>query len=158
MLSPSCTLAGDVPNGGARRARVVCGCSGVVAANVCIRLCIRLLECWNSIAMAPMTLCMLVAWVVRVSVEASIRLSVLRLMLFVRVVSLSSTVATKSLIVLVNSFSETKGDEVALCIAWAFCARTSRTGACASRIAVGFGEVPSMLPLCGKKSTRLPKM
>ena len=158
-MSPSCALANVGPKVGGRRPEVTCGSSGVVAASACMRLCIRWLEFWNSKAIALMTLCILVACVVRVSVEASMRLSVLRLILLVRVVSLSSTVATKSLMVLVKTFSESKGEETAvLCMAWAFWARTYRTGACANRIAVGFGAVPSMLPLCGKKSTRLPRM
>ena len=110
-------------------------------------------------AIALMMLCMLVAWVLSVSVDASIRLSVFRFMLLVRVVSLPLTISTSSLMVLVKNFSETSGDDAAvLLIAWAFWAMTSRTGACASRIAVGFGSVPSMLPLCGMKSTLLPSM
>ena len=48
------------------------------------------------------------------SVEASMRLSVLRLMLFVSVVSFSSTVLTSSFIVLVKSFSDTRGEEAAV--------------------------------------------
>lgn len=68
--------------------------------------------------MAFIMLCMLVAWDLRVSVEASMRKSVLRLMLCVSVVSLSSIVSASSFIALVKSFSETSGEDVAvLCIA-----------------------------------------
>ena len=54
---------------------VWCG-SGDVAASVCMMLCMRLLECWNSAAMALIMLWMFVAWVLRVSVDASILWSV----------------------------------------------------------------------------------
>ena len=78
------------------------GGSGEVAANVCMMF-------WN-----------IVVWVLSVSVEASICLSVLRLMLLVSVVNLSSTVSTSSLMVLVN-FSNTRGEVAAvLLIAWVF--------------------------------------
>lgn len=69
-------------------------------------------------AMAFIMLCMLVAWDLRVSVEASMRKSVLRLMLCVSVVSLSSIVSASSFIALVESFSKTSGEDAAvLCIA-----------------------------------------
>ena len=93
-----------------------------------------------------------------VSVEVSIFLSVFKLMLSMSVVSLPSTVSTNSRMVLVKSFYETRGEEAALLMAWAFCAMTSRTGACARRMAVGLGSILSMLPLWGIKSTRLPRM
>ena len=109
--------------------------------------------------MALIMLWMFVACALRVSVEASMRMSVLRLMLLVRVVSLLSIVSANSLMVLVKSFSETSGeDAVVLLMAWIFCAITSRTGAWASRMAVWLGAVPSILPLCGTKSTRRPRM
>ena len=65
-------------------------------------------------AIALMMLWMLVAWVLSVSVDASIRMSVLRLMLLVSDVSLSSIVSTSSFIVLVKSFSETSGEAAAV--------------------------------------------
>ena len=81
-------------------------------------------------AMALMMLWMLVACVLSVSVEASIRMSVLRLILWVRVVSLSSMDSVSSFKALVKSFSDTSGEDAAvLCIAWAFWAMTSPTGA-----------------------------
>ena len=72
--------------------------------------------------------CMFVACVLNVSVEASICLSVLRLILLASVVSLPSTVSISSLMVLVKNFSDTRGEDAAvLCIAWAFWAMTSCT-------------------------------
>ena len=68
-----------------------------------------------------MMLWMFVACVLRMSVDASIRMSVLRLMLLVSVVSLSSIVSASSFMALVKSFSETSGeDAVVLLIAWIF--------------------------------------
>ena len=68
-----------------------------------------------------MMLWMFVACVLRVSIEASIRMSVLRLMLLVSVVNLSSIVLASSLMALVKSFSETSGkDAMVLLIAWTF--------------------------------------
>ena len=85
------------------------------------------------------------------------RISVLRLMLWVRVVSLSSMVSVRSFKALVKSRSDTSGEDAAvLDIAWAFWAITSRTGAWASRMAVELGATPSILPLCGTKSTLRP--
>ena len=73
---------------------------------------------------------MLVACVVSVSVDAATCLSVLRLMVLASIVNFSSTVSTRSLIILVKSCSETRGVVVAvLFIAWIFWAMTSRTGA-----------------------------
>ena len=93
-----------------------------------------------------------------VSVEVSIFLSVFKLMLLASVVSLPSTVSTYSRMVLGKSFFETSGEEAALLMASAICARTSRTGAYARRMVVGLGSIPSMLPLWGIKSTRRPRM
>lgn len=102
---------------------------------------------------------MLAACDLRVSVDASILVSVLWLMLLVMVLSLTSMVSTKSFMALLKSFSETNGVAAAwLLMACAFCAIASRTGAWARRMAVEFGAEPSMLPLCGTKSTRRPKM
>lgn len=47
-------------------------------------------------------------------VKGPIILSVFRLMLLVRVVSLPSTVSTRSLMTLVKCFSETDGDDAAV--------------------------------------------
>ena len=62
--------------------------------------------------MALMMLWMFVACVLRVSVEASIRMSVLWLMLLVSVVSLSSIATASSCMALVKIFSETRGEDV----------------------------------------------
>ena len=68
-------------------------------------------------------------------------------------------VSVSSFKALLKSFSDTSGvDAAVLDIAWAFWAMTSRTGAWASRMAVGLGSEPSMLALCGTKSTRRPSM
>ena len=70
-----------------------------------------------------------------------------------------SIVSVRSFIALVKCFSESRGDaEAVLLIACAFWAMTSRTGACASLIAVGLGADPSILPLWGTKSTLRPRM
>ena len=99
---------------------------------------------------------MLAACDLRVSVEASIFMSVLWL---VMMLSLTSIVLTRSCIALLKSFSETSGVAAAwLVMAWAFWAIASLTGAWARRIAVGFGADPSMLLLCGTKSTLRPNM
>ena len=88
-----------------------------MAANVCIMLWMRWFDCWNSIAIALMILWMLVACILNVSVNASTHISVLRLMLLVSDVSLSSMVSASSFIALVKSFSETKGRR-RRCCAW----------------------------------------
>ena len=80
---------------------------------------------------------MLVVCVLRVSVEASIRMSMFRLILLVRVVSLSSIMSASSFMAFVKIFSDSGGAEaLVLSIACVFWAITSRTGAWASRIAV----------------------
>ena len=56
------------------------GGSGKVAAMVCIMLWMRWFDCWNSMAIALMILWMLAACDLRVSVDASIFVSVLWLM------------------------------------------------------------------------------
>ena len=91
--------------------------------------------------------------------ESLMRISVFKLMLLVRVVSLSSIESAKSFMAFVKIFLETRNAETLVlptaCVFWAM---ALRTGAWARRIAVGFGAVPSMLPLCGTKSIRLPRM
>ena len=64
--------------------------------------------------MALIMLWMFVACVLRVSVEASMRMSMLRLMLLVSVVSLSSTVSANSFMALVKSFLEYNGEDAAV--------------------------------------------
>lgn len=86
----------------------------------------QVFDYWNSIAIALMMLWMFMVCVSRVSIEASMHISVLRLMLLVSVVSLSSIVSVSSLMALVKSFSETNGeDAVMLFMGWAFWAMTS---------------------------------
>ena len=119
----------------------------------------RWLDCWNFIAIAFIILCILAACVLSVSVNDSTLLSVLRLMELVIVLSLTSIVLVRSFIALVKRFSLTKGDvALMLLMTCAFWAITSLTGACASRMAVGFGADPSILPLCDMKSTLRPRM
>ena len=58
-----------------------------------------------------------------------------------------------------EEFSVTSGlGLMALFIAWILSAIASLTGACARRIAVLLGSVPSMFPRCGMKSMLLPSM
>lgn len=64
---------------------------------------------------------MFVAWVLSVSVEASFLISVLKLMLLVSVMSLSSIFSTSSFMALVKVFSDINGAVAALLImAWTF--------------------------------------
>lgn len=58
-------------------------------------------------------------WVLSVSMEASIRIFVLRLVLLVSMVSFLSTVSTRTFMVLVKNLSDTNGKDVAvLLMAW----------------------------------------
>ena len=76
--------------------------------------------------------------------------------LWAKVVSLSSTFSTSSLMVLLKNLSVKCSEDAALlCIIWVL---ISRTGACAKRMAIWFGAVSSMLLLCGMKSIFLPRM
>ena len=64
---------------------------------------------------------MFVAWVLSVSVEASFLISVLKLMLLVSVMSLSSIFSTSSFMALVKVFSDINGAVAALLLmAWTF--------------------------------------
>lgn len=59
-----------------------------------------------------MMLCMFVAWVLGVSVEVFIHISVLRLMLLVSMVIFSSTFLTNYFMVFVKRFPITSGEDV----------------------------------------------
>ena len=80
-------------------------------------------------------------------------------MVVVSVPNFSSNLSSSSFMVLVRYFSVRGGLEfVALLMAWILSAIASLTSACASRIAVLLGSVPSMLPRCGIKSMRRLRM
>ena len=71
----------------------------------------------------------------------------------------SSSLSSNSRMVLARYFSVMVGLAlVALFMAWTLSAMTSRTGAWAKRMAVLLGSDPSMLPQCGIKSMRRPRM
>ena len=92
-------------------------------------------------------------------VESSSLRSVCELMDVVSVPNFSSSLSSRSFMDLERCRSVTRGLElVVLCIAWTLSAMASRTGAWARRMAVLLGSVPSMLPRCGMKSMRLPKI
>lgn len=78
-------------------------------------------------AMVHMMFCMSVAWVIRISIEASTLLSVLRLMGVASVASFLSIVSTNSFIDLLNSFSVIMG-VATLCNGWSCCAMAFRAG------------------------------
>ena len=85
-----------------------------MVAIVCIMLWIRWFDCCISIAIALIILCILAACDLRVSVEASIFLSVFWLILCVSVVSLASIFPVRSFIAFVKSVFETRGEAAAV--------------------------------------------
>lgn len=106
-----------------------------------------------------MILWMFLTCVLNVSVEASICMSLLRLMLLVSVVSLLSIILASSFMALMKSFFDTsEEDTMVLLMVWAFWAMTFLMSACAKQMTVFLGLVLSMLPLYGTKPTCLLKM
>ena len=109
--------------------------------------------------MVPRSAWRLVVWLVMVVVVASCFRSVWWLIVVVSDPIFSSSLSSNSRMVLVRYFSVMSGLAlVALFLAWILYAMTSRTGAWANRIAVLLGSDPSMLPPCGIKSMRRPRM
>ena len=107
----------------------------------------------------PSSACRLVEWLVMVVVVSSCFLSVWLLIVVESEPNLSSSLSSNSFMTLVRYRSVMSGLRlVAFPIACILSAMASRAGACASRIAILLGSDPSMLPRCGMKSIRRPRM
>ena len=122
-------------------------------------LCMRKLDCWNSWAIVlSMAWRWMLWWTIMAVVDSSLR-SVRMLIVVVMVPNFSLSLSSRSFMNLERCFSVTNMLElVALFIAWTLFATVSFMDACARRIAVLLGFVPSMFPRCGMKSMCLLSM